>query len=548
MAFSKPLGTDAYNDQIVLRNLRGSYNHQESYTLILLDDAGKQLVPEVIATPEELTFGKNGKEVAVCFQDAETAHVRSNAAVFMTKLPVSSWDRVLFYANDVIELAGEDGSLFVTILNGSVRDESVWNGQHDTCTATNLFLLPDDGKCLELKLQLTLFPTYVKPQLRSYQQNLITMADEYRTFAARFSTKEKKYAAATELAAYISWHSVVNPEGYIKYPVMLMTKNKMNRIWSWDYTFNALALADKWPELAYDQYRAMAAMQNEYGSYPDAFNSSSCVWNFVKPPVQGFMLRKMFKIARPDTATVLQLYTSVDRFTRWWFDARMQGSETPVYNHGNDSGWDNSTIFRFGVPVQSPDLCTWLILQMDFLSETAESLGKNAEAAEWKSRSDRLFKTMLSVFTVGDELCAIRVRDRKKIQEQSLLLYVPLLLGDRLPENIRSTLLNRLLQKDKFCCEYGISSESTDSEFFVEDGYWRGAIWPPMALITTELLSVNDRKAEAEKNARQYCDMCTQYGFFENYSALDGHGLRDSGFTWAASVFMILLRDYLHLA
>jgi hypothetical protein len=58
MAFSKPLGTDAYNDQIVLRNLRGSYNHQESYTLILLDDAGKQLVPEVIATPEELTFGK----------------------------------------------------------------------------------------------------------------------------------------------------------------------------------------------------------------------------------------------------------------------------------------------------------------------------------------------------------------------------------------------------------------------------------------------------------------------------------------------------------
>jgi hypothetical protein len=69
-----------------------------------------------------------------------------------------------------------------------------------------------------------------------------------------------------------------------------------------------------------------------------------------------------------------------------------------------------------------------------------------------------------------------------------------------------------------------------------------------MALITTELLSVNDRKAEAEKNARQYCDMCTQYGFFENYSALDGHGLRDSGFTWAASVFMILLRDYLHLA
>ncbi|HAH62575.1 MAG TPA: hypothetical protein DCL73_10830 [Treponema sp.] len=548
MAFSYPLGKNEYEKQIVLRNLRGDYNEQEMFPLVLLDNEGNKIEPEVTAAPEELRFGKNGKQAGICFQNAETICLESNAAIFMTKSPATNWDRVLDYADGIVELAGKDGSLFVTMLKGHVLDNSVWNSANDTCTAVRLMLIPDEKGKLEMALQLSRYPVYVKPQSGTYQHTLESVSEQYQSFEKKFMTAEKKYSEAVKLAAYISWHSVVNPEGHVKYPVMLMTKNKMNRVWSWDYTFNALALVDKCRDLAYDQYLAMEAMQNEYGAYPDAFQSSACVWNYVKPPVQGFMLKKMFAIAMPDRETAVRLYESVAKFTDWWFAVRMMGSETPVYNHGNDSGWDNSTIFRFGVPVQSPDLCTWLILQMDFLSETAERLGKKKEAAEWRSRSSRLLQTMLSVFTDGDELCAILVSSHKKIREQSLLLYVPLLLGNRLPENIRSTMLKNLLQKGKFCCDYGISSESLDSKFFVEDGYWRGAVWPPMALITTEILVVNGKQKEAEKNARQYCDMCAKYGFYENYSAVDGHGLRDTGFTWAASVFMILLRDYLKLA
>lgn len=547
MVFSYPRKDCVYNNQIVLRNLRGNGDDQESYTLSLLDESGGFIIPEVSAAPEELRFGKGGKQASVCFQNAETAHLISNSPVFMTKLPAVFWDRVLGFANGVFEVAGEDGSLFITIVKGSVRDESVWDSENNSCTAVKLTFFPDVRGELELKLQVSRYSVYEKPQTSTYRQDLEKISAQYRDFKKKFTTKEEKYAGAMELAAYISWHSVVNPEGHIKYPVMLMTKNKMNRVWSWDYTFNALALADKWPELAYDQYRAMAAMQNTFGAYPDAFQSSACVWNFVKPPVQGFMLKKMFAVARPDRKTVELLYESVSKFTDWWFSARLSGSETPVYNHGNDSGWDNSTVFRYGVPVQSPDLCAWLILQMDFLSETAEYLGEKENAVEWKRRSEKLLGTMLEVFADGEGLCAVRVRDKKRIREQSLLLYIPLLLGNRLPENIRNTMLTKLLQKGKFCCDYGISSESFDSRFFVEDGYWRGAVWPPMALITTEILAVNGKKAEAEKNARQYCDMCAEYGFYENYSAVDGHGLRDTGFTWAASVFMILLRDYLKL-
>ena len=126
-----------------------------------------------------------------------------------------------------------------------------------------------------------------------------------------------------------------------------------------------------------------------------------------------------------------------------------------------------------------------------------------------------------------------------------MLLYIPLILGERLPEDLRKTMLDKLLTSGKFITDYGIASEPVDSEYFIEDGYWRGAIWPPTAFIMTELLMKNGKTEEALKNAESFCDLCAERGFYENYSAIDGRGLRDSGFTWTDSVFIILLRDYL---
>lgn len=74
-------------------------------------------------------------------------------------------------------------------------------------------------------------------------------------------------------------------------------------------------------------------------------------------------------------------------------------------------------------------------------------------------------------------------------------------------------------------------SEPLDSSLFEEHGYWRGAIWPPTTLIIAEVLDRCHKTVEALKIAERFCKMCAQNGFYENYSALDGHGLRDHGFT-----------------
>lgn len=547
LAFSYPRdGHKEFENHLAMRILYGTFDEQETYPIVMLDDKNEPLVGSIDASPTELKLKHENRFLKICYQNENTVHIIANSAVMITKTKIFglNCDRIMQHEYGAWEIAGNDASLFVELYRGSIENKSIWSDEGTGCENIKMIITPDTSGEFEIKITLSDI-NYNIPEKISYEQNLSNVQKSYQKFCMDFKADNSKYADAMELAAYISWHSIVKSEGYVKYPVMLMTKNKMNMVWSWDYTFNALAMIDKHTEIAYEQFLAMAEMQDSQGAYPDAFHANRQVRVFVKPPVQGFILDKMYKIQKPNRDTMIRLYDSVSKFTNWWFDYRGRVDGIPEYNHGNDSGWDNSTVFKLGVPVKSPDLCTWLILQMDFLSETAKDLGMAEQSKQWHIRSEQLLQKMLEFFVVDNRFCAVKIPDNTIIKCDSLLLYIPLLLADRLPENIRKKMLDELLTSKKFITEYGIASEPIDSQYFIEDGYWRGAIWPPTTYIMTELLVRNGRQKEAVQNAQKFCDMCAKSGFFENYSAINGRGLRDSGFTWTASVFMILLRDYI---
>src|ERR1700730_14472215 len=97
-----------------------------------------------------------------------------------------------------------------------------------------------------------------------------------------------------------------------------------------------------------------------------------------------------------DRAHLTQISEPLSRWTNWslqYRESRRDG--LPEYYHGYDSGWDNSTVMLSGVPVETPDLDTFLILQMDALSEIARRLGNVADRSRWHERSDALLRQML---------------------------------------------------------------------------------------------------------------------------------------------------------
>ena len=124
-----------------------------------------------------------------------------------------------------------------------------------------------------------------------------------------------------------------------------------------------------------------------------------------------------------------------------------------------------------------------------------------------------------------------------------LLSLMPLVLGDRLPQEIRDRLAAVLEQEH--LTENGLATESPSSARYDPDGYWRGPIWAPSTYLLVDGLRRSGYAALADTVARRYCEMTSKKakGNYENFDALTGKGLRAPGYTWSASVYMLLRKE-----
>jgi len=327
---------------------------------------------------------------------------------------------------------------------------------------------------------------------------------------------------------------------------MLMNKAHMKNVWSWDHCFNAMALSYGHPELAWDQLMLMADMQDENGFMPDSINDGTSSWHHGKPPVHGWALN--FCMARnPKFFTksrVKEAYDWLTKWTSWWLKQRTwPGHGLPYYTHGNDSGWDNSTIFDVGSPTASPDLAAHLVLQMEVVSKLAARLGKKREAAAWRKKSDAMLKKLIGKLWRGDRFVGIYCPKRTDIECESLITCIPLVLGNRLPADVRKALVKRL---KRFLTRHSLATEALDSPKYSADfhAYWRGAVWaPPVMLIVDGLRDMGEDRL-VQTISRRYCRSAAGCFYRENFHALTGEGLMDFAYTWTSSVHMILAHEF----
>ena len=136
-------------------------------------------------------------------------------------------------------------------------------------------------------------------------------------------------------------------------------------------------------------------------------------------------------------------------------------------------------------------------------------------------------------------------RTQEMIEDtDSILLYLPLVLGELLPRDITDIMINDL--KARNLTAYGLATESPLSPKYDPDGYWRGPIWAPTTYLIADGLRRMGRFDDARQIAMRFCDMCaeTAHGFYENFDALTGKGLRTPGYTWTASAFLCMVWDF----
>jgi len=364
----------------------------------------------------------------------------------------------------------------------------------------------------------------------------------FRAFRDAFPPLPAPYRQLSDLAVYLDWSCLVRPGGFLRREGMLMSKNWMTNVWSWDHCFNALALAQSHPDLAWDAFIIMADHQDASGRLPDSISDQHIIWNYCKPPIHGWALRRMMERMTLTDAQLQEAYRFLSRWTQWWMNYRRRDG-LYYYNHGNDSGWDNSTAFSLLPPIATPELQAFMIVQMEVLAGLAAQLQQDADAARWHSEADAHLEIFLTRCFREDMPVAIQLDTGKIIENQSLLPYEILVLGNRLPQQIHRRVIDTV--SSHFLTSHGFATECPTSPLYRDDGYWRGPIWAPSTMLMIDGLEKCGETALSREAALRFVNMTAASGFAENFDALTGKGLRDLAYTWTASVALVLAKDYL---
>ncbi|HEU5353166.1 MAG TPA: glycogen debranching protein [Actinocrinis sp.] len=344
---------------------------------------------------------------------------------------------------------------------------------------------------------------------------------------------------AADLAAYVLWSATVEPAGFLTRPAVLMSKHWMDKVWSWDHCFNALALAAGRPTAAWDQYHLVFDHQDGSGALPDSVTHSEVLYNFVKPPIHGWALSKLLcAIPGVSHEQVVETYQRLAGWTRYWLEfRRAPGSELPHYHHGNDSGWDNATVFDQARVVESADLAAFLILQLRELATLAPLAGCAGDASVWDAHADGVLRALIDQLWDGSRFRARGVDSGGLHAGSSLLELMPIVLGDLLPPHIHTALADRIRLH---LTPYGLATELPTSPHYEADGYWRGPIWAPATILIEDGLRRAGHVPLADEISRRFRSLCEASGFAENFDALTGAGQRDRAYTWTASSYLML--------
>ncbi len=518
---------------------------------LIPQEEGKAAEYTCEAAPTELRLNMRKAQIQICFADDKTLLFRGmgdGAGItfdFLTKdahydyiYEIPCKDQVRYMAN----CFKNNCRYLIWAQEGNAAVDQKW--KESTAEYSRLKFRAQEGRLLIVLKEIET-EWDGKPEVHSYEQCRRKTAEEFQKFHQAMPAVPRQFEKERETASYLNWSGIVRKDGFLTRDAMYMSKNWMCNVWSWDHCFNAVALSYGHPDKAWDQLMLMFDHQDKTGLIPDSVNDVHIVWNYCKPPIHGWALLKMMRHMKLTDKQAAEGYRRLAKWTEWWLKYRDHDHDGICeYNHGNDSGWDNSTAFSVLPPVELPELQAYLILQMEALERLAIQLEKNKQAQLWKQRSEQMLADMLRHCFENNLPKAVRNVTHEIVENDSLILYEAIVLGKRLPEAIRDRMIE-VLKSDKFLTEFGYATESPKSRHYVADGYWRGPIWAPSTMILLDGLYQCGEVELVKEVTQKFCRMIQDSGFAENFDALTGKGLRDMAYTWTSSAFLSMAHDYL---
>lgn len=498
------------------------------------------------ATESKLTWSKGDASVEFAFQSARQIRIRARETALTLEAVLPRSGRLFSvdsyedpHDKSIVFTVEETGQRYrvkpladARLVASRLSEASyMWDSRTPSVTL-------EASDCAELLVEEIDGATVPGSDFPAFEDVTRAQARNFESYLDTIAGFRSERTPGVAHAAYVNWSMTVSSGGFFTRNTMLMSKHWMDKAWSWDHLFNALAITAI-PDDAWAQFWALFDHQTDAGQIPDSVAHSEIRYNYSKPPVHGLLMRPMLDQAPP--ADLERVYDALIGWTRWWDTAMTAPGEALAHYHfGNDSGWDNSTMFDGFHPLQTPDLNAFLVLQKELLGDLARQLGRPDEAATWYLAARKTLTALMDLLWDGEKFVARHPDTGETRWTQTLLFMMPIVLGNRLPEDVTSTLVAAIASH---LTEHGLATERPDSEHYEPDGYWRGPIWAPSTYLIWHGLRESGENELAAQISSRFRAICETSGFAENFDALSGEGLRDRAYTWTASVYLLLAAD-----
>lgn len=510
--------------------------------LTLVDGDGEPLEFEVISSPHLLTLHTGIGDFEIAFQDLQTLSFG---------LPDYTPCGLRFLVFPQYWRTTSEGGKFVSVRDLYYSTDGEIERNHISPVEGGYEVeirVKTLGDC-SISMGIQAMPVNDAPMMKF---SLVKAAaeDRWRSWFDKVPEVDRRYAATYAYAWWVMANNLISPRGNVIYEAMMPSKLGYVGLWLWDNALHALAYRHVDPELARNQIRAILAYQLPIGMLPDAVYDDGVVSTIdhpikgevTKPPILAWAVCKLHETA-PDEGFLEEVYGPLVRLNAWWVSMNDDDGDGLIqYNHPYSSGLDNSPLWDGGMPVESPDLNTYLCIQMEALAEIADALHRDGEAAMWRRRAKSLLDRMVEHFWDAKAGLFWALREHNPIKIATPFSLYPLWTG-LLPGAIRKKLLAHLTDPAMFWGKYMLPTVARNDSNYEPQSMWRGPVWANINYFFIEALrQIGETDLARELREHTLKLIMAHRDIYEYYNAETGEPPAQAVnvFGWTSAVFIDL--------
>ena len=521
--------------------------------LVLTDGDGSPLELELTTYPHRVDCMTRLGEFSLAFLDPETLILALPASVcgvrFVAQLNQAQADR----RGGILRLVGEVSRSIAYTTNASQLKQEVLQPGPTTHRVNLTMDARAGGKALLLNITPRLgFNRWIPDPVASLEAAAKRWHDWFEAAPPVETVLQPQY--------YYAWWvmraGLISTRFYTTREAMTPSKAHYVGVWQWDAYFHALAYRHVDMKLAKDQIRILLDHQRSDGMIPDAVHDEGTVTHLslpidadvTKPPLLAWTAWKLYE-TDGDLEFLDEIYESVVRWNKWWFEKNdSDGNGLCEYRHPYSSGLDDSPLWDEGMPVESPDLNTYLCLQQDALARMAQALGLEGEAQLWAQHSQSMADRMIRHLWDGREgmFWARRPGGGQRVLARTPFNLFPLITG-RLPSAICERLVGHLTDERTFWTAYPVPTVARDDPSYDPEQMWRGPTWVNVNYLLIEGLERAGYRPLASKlRRRTLAMMLDKDDLYEYYNPETGEAPPKAAsiYGWSSSLFIdMALKD-----